>query len=310
MVKTLPREGSIRPDQFVATLAKVVPFTAEAATPGRPETDLLEHVWLEVDGGLMGFTTADGYRMAHATIEGDWPNGSWLLDGATCKALVDHTLVAGLEDQVPIVVGEGLLLVGTVEIPVMGATWLEYQQRFYEPAQDGQAMVIVARKDLKRALQEVPATTVGFSVRDGRCRLYLARENKRDHILETLSCVPVKAQMAIGEVRVAFDLEKLKKAVSFCGDTVTLKLREGEKAGFIEGASYWHLLMPLKVFPNEVELTRTHRESLEWVQEMLKAILKGEVQAQVRLGKGSVVVIWDPAQEQTTVTLSQRETLA
>ena len=312
MITNLQQQGSIRPEQFVATLAKVVPSCAEAATPGHPETDMLQHVWLEVDGGLMGFTTSDSYRMAHATLKADWPNGSWLLDGKTCKALVDHTLVAGQEDEVPAVAGEGLLLVGTVEIPVMGATWLEYQQRFYEPAQDWQAMVIVARKDLAKALKEAPAaTTLGFSVREGRCRLYLARDNKKDQSLETLACVPLKAQMATGQVRVAFDLAKLKKTVSFCGDAVTLKLREGEEAGLIEGASYWHILMPLiGGFPTEVELTRTHRESLEWLQEMLKAILKGEVQAQVQLGKGSVVVTWDPKPEQTTVTLLQRETSA
>ena len=52
----VPLEGSIRMDQLVATLSKVLPFCAAAAIPGRPEHNNLLHVWLEVDGGLMGFT--------------------------------------------------------------------------------------------------------------------------------------------------------------------------------------------------------------------------------------------------------------
>ena len=37
---------------------------------------------------------------------------------------------------------------------------------------------------------------------------------------------------------------------------------------------------------------------------MLKAILKAEVQAQVQLGQGNVLVTWEPQPERTTVSTS------
>jgi hypothetical protein len=111
--------------------------------------------------------------------------------------------------------------------------------------------------------------------------------------------------MATGESRAAFDMDRLLKAVRACGDSVTVKLQGEGKAALIEGTGYWQVLMPMSGFPSEVAFTQAEREALGWVEEMLRSIRRGEVQARVRLNKGGMAVSWEPQPEKTTITFQE-----
>ena len=63
--------------------------------------------------------------------------------------------------------------------------------------------------------------------------------------------------------------------------------------------------MPLSGFPSEVAFSQAEREALEWVEEMLRSIRRGEVQAQVRLSKSGMAVSWEPQPERTSITFQQ-----
>jgi hypothetical protein len=68
---------------LAAAFKRVVPFRYM-----KGDRDNISHVWVEADGGFLTLIASEGYRMARATLEADWPNGQWLLDGESCRLVV------------------------------------------------------------------------------------------------------------------------------------------------------------------------------------------------------------------------------
>ena len=292
--------GSVQQLGLAEVLRKVVPFTA-----GQNEyREGLKHVWFEAQGGSLELTTSDGYRIAHASLEASWPDGKWLLDGTACKQLS----YAYSRGEVAVEVHDGKVVVGDREVPVVDTKWVEYRQ-FYDEVQQGmEAMLIVARKTLTKALRESAGSVVGLRIspKEG-CKLYVARQDRRDYTMETVGYAVLSTQMATGDSRAAFDLDKLQKAVRQCGASITVKLQGDGKAALIEGTGYWQVLMPLSAFPSEVAFSQPEREALDWVEEMLRSIRRGEVKAEVRLNTGGMAVSWEPQPEKTSITFREAE---
>ena len=289
--------GSVQQAALAEALRKVVPFTAGE----KEHRENLRHVWAEAHGGTLALTVTDGYRMAHATLEAAWPHGEWLLDIEGCKQLV-NTYAPG---DVAVEVHDGRIVVGGVAVPVVDTRWVDYRHH-YQECQDGMTtMLVAARSVLNKALRGQAGTVAGLKVSGGACTLYLAKQDRRDYSLETVATSTLSAQMATGEARAAFDLDRLLEAARHCGDAVTVKLQDETRPALIEGEGYWQILMPVTPFPSEVTLSKTDREALEWVEEMLRSVRRGDVRAEVRLGQGRLSVSWEPQPERTVITLQE-----
>ena len=291
-------KGSVQQFELAEALRKVVPFTA-----GEKEyRDNLKHVWFEAKDGTLELTTADGSRIAHVTLQAAWPDGQWLLDGSACKQLS----YAYSQGEVAVEVYEAKIVVGQLTVPVVDTKWVEYRKVYDEVQANAGAMLIVAKKVLNKALKQATGNIVGLRVsqKEG-CRLYVAKEDRREYTTETVGHAALAVQVATGDARAAFDLDRLRKAMSHCGDSVTLKLQGEGKPALVEGTGYWHILASLASFPKEVTFSQSERQALEWVEEMLKSIRRGEVQAVVRLNKGGMQVSWEPQPEATNIAFEQ-----
>lgn len=292
-------EGRVSHRLLVETLQKVVPFTLEEKdATTREHLEHLKHVWLEVDGGRMEFSSCDGVQLAHATMEADWPNGQWLVQGKASRILIVGSIT---DEDLPVRLAPARIVVAKTELPVVDTKWLDYR-KFYQEATAGvQAMIVLGRKQLRDALKDTAATMVGVKLTRGHCLAYLARDDRKTMETVTLAKVPLSVQMASGESQACFDMGRLKKLARCCGEALTIKLTGEGKATLFEGEGCWYLLMPTQRFPGEFCLTPLQRQSLEWAEDLLQSIKKGEVQAQVQLGGGKLVVRWEPPPEQTTV---------
>ena len=289
--------GSVEHAALAAALRKVIPFTAAE----KEYRENLRHVWAEAHDGTLELTAADGYRMAHATLAAAWPGGQWLLGIDGCRQ-VANAYAAG---EAPVELHDDRIVVGGVAVPVVDTKWVDYRGHLQE-CQDGMAaMLVVAQRVLNRALRGQAGTVAGLKVSGGACTLYVAKQDRRDYSLETVGSYPLSAQIATGEAKAAFSVDRLLAAIRHCGESVTVKLQDETRAALIEGEGYWHILMPVAPFPNEVSLSTTDREAIEWVEEMLRSIRRGDVRAEVRLGQGRLSVSWEPQPERTVITLQE-----
>jgi len=283
---------------LAGALKKVTPFMETGN--GREN---LTHVWFEAAGGRLSVTTSNGHCIAHATLEANWPDGQWLLEGTACKVLANSYYQA----DVAVEIQDEAVAVDKQVLPIADSKWVDYQ-RFYQEVQEGmEGMAVMSRRPLQRVLREHGGTVVGLKITQTETRLYVAREDQRDFGLETVACEILATQLATGTARVAFDKDKVNRALRHCGDWVTLKLQGEGKPALIEGTDYWQVLMPLTTFPSEVNFSQTERESLEWAIEMLRSIRKGQVQAVVQLGKSGMSVSWEPQPERTAITFKEGE---
>lgn len=296
-----PESGTVDITAFQAALKKVLPFTGAAARD-------LANVWIDVDGGLVGLTTADGYQMAHTEIEADWPNGQWLLDAEGMKALAD--IEVG-EAEVEVVCKADRIVLGDHAVGVVSRKWRaeNYRASFYD-AVEPNATVVVARSAVNKSLRGKKGDLVGFKVGAGGCTLYVSRLEPE----ETVACVPLAAQIVSGEAKVAFDMVRLRKAIRHFDAAVTIKLQDVSvaanaqewKPALFEEDGHWHIMMPYNIFPPEPTLSNNELSLMDWIEEMQKAIRKGEVKAKVCLAHGGMVVTWDPEPPQTSFEFRPR----
>jgi hypothetical protein len=177
-----PNTGSVDRPALAAALKRVVPFRYM-----KGDRDQISHVWLEADGGFLTLIASDGYRMARATLEADWPNGQWLLDGESCR-LFTLSLHDG---EAPVTIGEQFLSVGERDLPVVGTTWVDYAS-IVEAAEAGaKATLILDRPAVLDFLQNTAGNVIGLWAHGEKCLAFMARSKgdlmKANVVLETLS---------------------------------------------------------------------------------------------------------------------------
>jgi hypothetical protein len=91
------------------------------------------------------------------------------------------------------------------------------------------------------------------------------------------------------------------EALSHCAENLTFSFGP-TAAGILKCPDYWHGVMhlgsfpPLTVVPGQREV-----KVLDWVEEFLKSVRKGEVTAAFQMAAGGLTIRWDPQPPATTV---------
>ena len=196
--------------------------------------------------------------------------------------------------------------VGGVAIPIVGEeSWLDYRTLLQEVQEKVNSSLLTDRKSLARALREAKGDIIGVSLAGGQARLVVAINNRRDYSLETIGVRSLPCQMVQGEGRAAFERDTLGKLVRAAGGWVSLKFQPDSEqlvAALVECPNFLALAMTRRPFPRDTFLSPQQRELLEWAEEMLASIRKGEVQARVEVGSEYLTVTWSPEPSQTTVS--------
>ena len=280
------------------TLQRVLPFRGDQA--GREQ---LRHLWVESHDGKVTFSMSNGFTLAQVCRgDLDWPEGTWLLDGVEVR---DKLAYCQKEDGAFLEVDALGARIGGIAIPVVDTTWFDYEALVQDVRDKAKASLLTDRKSFNKVLRENKGDIMGVSLAGGLARLYVAVDDKRYH-LETIAVQTISCQMVQGQGRAAFGREMLQKLVRAAGDWVSLKIQpEGDTpvAALVEGPDFWAVSMTRRPFPKEALLTQQQRDLLEWVQEMLTSVRKGEVTARVQVGDGQLTVSWEPEPDVTTVEL-------
>ena len=288
-----PNTGSVDRPALAVALKRVVPFRYM-----KGDRENISHVWLEADGGFLTLIASDGYRMARATLEADWPNGQWLLDGESCRVFT-----LGLQDgEAPVSINEQFLSVGNRDLPVVGTRWVDYA-RIVEAAESGaKVSLILDRQAVQGFLARVQGDVVGLLASGAECRAYAARTiNNKTGAMETLSNTVLPTRMVTGEGQAAFQVTYLKEALGHCAENLTFSFGP-TAAGILECPDYWHGVMlvgafpPLTIIPGPREV-----KVLAWIDDFLKSVRKGKVTAAFRMAAGGLAISWDPQPPATTV---------
>ena len=280
-------------DKLAEAMRRVTPFMAE----GSPIN--LSAVFAEAQGGVLQLTATDGYRMAHLTVALPFPDGNWLLKAAGCKDFSQrHYNGAAIEAAV----GEGdppaSLKLGDVVVDLEGTPYINYPDAVPE---DFDTEAIIDTKAWIKVIRQAKAEIVGVVFSSAGTRLFLqARDG------ETTACESVPVQMFVGpDKKVAYNAERLRRALTSCGATATIQVGDPAKATLFEAEDYWHILVPHTVFPKEVSLTQAQRDSIKWAQEALEAIRKGEVPGLVLIGGGKFYLELSADRNQAEVRVSE-----
>ena len=261
-------------DKLAEALRRVTPFMADTSPPN------LACVYAESQCGVLQLTATDGYRMAHLTAALPFPEGNYLMKGAGCK---DFSQRHYNGQEVEVKVGEGdelgTLKLGEVTVDLETSPYVNYPAVVPE---DFDVEAIIDTKAWIKPIRQNKPEVVGVVYSSAGCRAYF--QNREG---ETVGCESLPVQMIAGpDVKVAYQAERLRRALTSCGPTATIQVGDPAKATRFESDDYWHILMPCAVFPREVSLTNAEREAIKWAQEALDAVRKGEVPGKVLIGGG------------------------
>lgn len=262
-------------DKLAEAFRRVTPFMCG------PEKPVLHSVYVEAHGGTLELTTTDGFRMAHLTLEMDFPVGDYVLDGEGVKDFAFRHY----SGQVPVEVVEKGVKLGEVVVARVEGPYPNYR-RLKPEAEE--TMAIVETRGWIKALRQHHPDVVGVVFSPQGCRMYFQQNG------ETTGREDLPVQMCSGvEMKVAFKGDHLRRALTSCGRSATIKPQQppGDPLSrptptLLEAGHYWHLLMPHAIFPSEVNLSERDREALKWAEDALQAVRKGEVEAKVVMGGG------------------------
>jgi len=262
-------ETQVDGDKLAEAFRRVTPFMYEE--PGRP---VLNSVYVESHNGTLELTTTDGYRMAHCTLAMDFPEGAFILAGDGVKNF-SQTHHQG--QQIPVVIEENTVKMGDVKVALVSGEYPDYRGLVPDTFE---VHVLIATRPWIKAIRQHKPEVVGVVYKEG-CQMYMQQGG------DTTACEPVPVQMFSGtERKVAYHAERLRRALTSCGASATIKVAGEGKTLFEATEGYWHLLMPTAGFPREVNLSKSEREMLGWAEEALRSIRKGEVHGKVMAGGG------------------------
>lgn len=278
-------------DKLAKGLKEVIPFM-----PKKDESTL-HSVLVESHDGKLELTATDGQRIAHIILtEIDFPEGVFILSGAGCKNFAERHHNGAQLEVVQDTKGPGSFKIGTVTLPMLHATYPDYQQVI--PKVIDTTVITEINPWItainKNSGKKTGAYTVGVAISEKGCRLYF-----QNNTGETTASEKIPIQVCDGpDVKMAFNAEYLHKALTHCKTkkqkTVTIQFGQVEvgnqkKTPVIfenEDHTYWHMLAPKEGFPYEMNLTTAELEALKWADEALAAVRKGEVKGKVLIGGG------------------------
>jgi len=282
-------------DKLAEAMRRVAPFMAmDEVRPG------LTSLFIEADEGTVEITACDGYRIAHVTLrEMGFPDGEYILQGSGCKDFAQRHYGG---QQVAIEVYEKTVKLGDVSIQRVEATYPDYRRVI--PA-TVEVIHIIETKLWIKAIRKYGAERVGVVYSPEGCRMYFEAKDG-----EPLGFENVPTQMFSGPKRkVAYRGEQLRRALTSCGKSATIKLSEdATQPTLFEAENYWHLLAPLaNYFPKEVSFSTNERQLLSWAEETIQAVRKGEVPAKVIVGGGRLYVELNESRSETEILLETPE---
>lgn len=290
-------------DKLAEAFRRLTPFMAGKGTrPG------LEAVFVESHGGTLELTACDGYRLAHATLELDFPEGDYLLDGDGCKDFAWRHYGGG---QILVEVYQSLVKLEAlcpraaevrqvVQVDRLQIPYIDYR-RLSGGTYDTWA--IVETKRWIKPLRQHHAEVVGVVYSPEGCRLYFQNQEG-----DTIAVEEGPVQMFSGpERKVAYHGERLRRALTSCGPSVTIKVGDPKRATLFETEGYYHLLMATTGFPREVNFTAKEREVLTWAEDVLQSVRRGEVFARVEIGGGKLYLELSSERTATEIVVNTPE---
>lgn len=260
-------------DKLAVAIRRLTPFMA-----GKDARPNLNAVFVESQGGKLEMTATDGFRLAHTTLWLDFPEGDYLLGGDGCKDFAWRHYSGA---QVEVVIHQNLVMLGGVQVERLQIPYIDYRRLSGGPFD---TWAIVETKRWIKPLRQHHAEVVGVVYSPEGCRMYFQNQAG-----ETIAVEVAPVQMFSGPARkVAYHGERLRRALTSCGPSVTIKVGDPKRATLFETEGSYHLLMATAGFPSEVNFTPTERECLTWAEEVIRSVRRGEVFARVEIGGGKL----------------------
>lgn len=276
-------------DKLAAALRRLTPFMYEGEDRAN-----LNSVYAESHGGILELTACDGFRLAHATLTLDFPEGNFVLKADGIK---DFSQRHYNGQEISVEPQTGQMKMGDVAVAIIGAEYPDYGSLVPDTYE---AYAIIETKRWIKAIRAAERGThvVGVVYSPQGCRLYFESAGG-----ETTSREDVPVQMFDGEERrVAYHADRLRRALTSCGAECTIKVAPEGKTLF-ETEDYWHFLMPTAGFPREVNLTGDEKAMVRWAEDALAALRKGEIPGKVMVGGGRFYLELSEERTETEVIL-------
>lgn len=262
-------------DKLAEAFRRVTPFMSQSE--GHPE---LCAVFAEAGAGTLQLTSSDGYRIAHLTAALPFPDGNYLMAAKGVKDFSDRHYNGA---AITVETGEGVITVGEVKVELLKETFLDYPA--FLPETFATEAIIGAKEWIKIIRKFDKASVVGIAFDPKGTIAYIQDTNKQTIAHETM---PVQTYMGEAQ-RIAFNAERLRRALTSCGDSCTIQLNP-DKPAIFEGEDYWHLLASQKEFPTEVHLLQSEKDMLNLVKTSIDGILSGEFNGRVMSGGGKFYI--------------------
>ncbi|KKM92847.1 hypothetical protein LCGC14_1214460, partial [marine sediment metagenome] len=233
------------------------------------------------------------------TVALPFPDGNYLMKGAGVK---DFSQRHYNGQEIPVEVGQsdesGLIKLGDVTVELESSPYIDYPAAVPE---DFDLEAIIDTKAWIKPIRQHKPEVVGVLYSSAGCKMYLQGKNG-----ETVACESLPVQMFSGpDKKVAYHAERFRRALTSCGPSATIQVGDPAKPTLFEAEDYWHILSPNSGFPREVSMSTAEREAINWAQEVLDAVRKGEVSATVLIGGGKFYLEIGPGVTQTEIRVQE-----